>query len=510
MKQIKLLYLHNNAVSPDHNIFGRQFINDHSLQTINGTEYLVHSSKDADEILLSLAKGKWQAYHCVLLLGIDFSGSRLDSLKLADPPHSNKDKWGFDILRTVKRIDPDFPVVVLTDSTIPEILQQGKFEADDFITNYLIATVREQSYENFINMITTRLYKAIETCRQRAVYDHEHLATADKFSQDYDRVERSSFATVAYYHFENEIICQTVSKLLRKHPQNSKLQIEANFYQFLESIPSNRRLQVLDIGCGTGRIEEFLSHHPLRGKIEVVAVDFSGSMLKCAKSKLENLDNQCSVVFGENHPPQEDGKLHVSLFRSPAEHLAFLKDRYPEGFDLVIMGFGLLSYVKYTDVLLASPEKPASTGVFPLLKNGGKLLFSVYNEESAIYARVANLDYPDSEIPIAALMDLTEGRLKVGEHYFNCEAFTKTRIMRFMRQAGLSVAPENVWSFPTLHLMMNNSEVNEFLRDDPDFPPGKFSEALYKLDWDLSRVLPDRGHYMVGIAEKPLQNRKIC
>jgi len=81
---------------------------------------------------------------------------------------------------------------------------------------------------------------------------------------------------------------------------------------------------------------------------------------------------------------------------------------------------------------------------FPLLKGIGNLFLSVYNEDSAIYSRVTNLNYPDSEIPIAAFMDLADGRLKVGDRYFNCEAFTIDRIMSFFYGKRVSWFPEKV------------------------------------------------------------------
>jgi len=143
----------------------------------------------------------------------------------------------------------------------------------------------------------------------------------------------------------------------------------------LDTCPSERRLRILDIGCGTGRVQELLAHHNQRGRIEVVCVDFSGGMLRCLQSKLEKMSDSCLFSFESNCHSIDDVKLHLSLFRAPAEYLAFVGERYPDGFDLAIMGFGFLSYVKYSDILPASPLKPAENEIFPLIKGDWKLIF---------------------------------------------------------------------------------------------------------------------------------------
>jgi len=485
MNTIRLHFLDDEAHALDEAIFGTSCAKSTEVISCDSTSLFVQSSSDPDLFLSDLLRCKHNAD--ALLLDIDFSNLNKDELTFTDPSNLSKQQWGFDILRTVKRIDPDFPVVMFTAlAGQVSSFDAGRFGADDFMNKaeFISAGNSDVVRKNLLQLLLARLRNAIAICSERTIYDHEHLATADQFAQNYDQVERSSCATVAYYHYENEMILKTITNLL-------------------DTCPSERRLRILDIGCGTGRVQELLARHNQRGRLEVVCVDFSGGMLRCLQNKLEKMNDSCLFSFGSNCHSIDEEKLHLSLFRAPAEHLVFLSERYPDGFDLAIMGFGFLSYVKYSDILPASPNKPAENGIFPLVKGGGKLILSVYNEDSAIYSRVATLEYPDSEIPIAALMDLAEGRLRVGDRYFNCEAFTIKRIMRFLRQAGFSVSGENISTFPTLHLTMCNSLALNF-PDDPDFPSGKFNPDLYNLDKDLSRVLSGKGHYIVGIAEKPI------
>ena len=70
---------------------------------------------------------------------VDWDFSKLGSasvtrtMQLADPPSSTTDNFGGAILRTLKRIDPDLPVLVLTEIDNPAVsFQAGQFGADEF------------------------------------------------------------------------------------------------------------------------------------------------------------------------------------------------------------------------------------------------------------------------------------------------------------------------------------------------------------------------------------------
>jgi SAM-dependent methyltransferase len=336
-----------------------------------------------------------------------------------------------------------------------------------------------------VRELYSRISQAVTQCRQRSVYDHEHRTAADAFAPVYDQEEQKKCATIAYYHFENQLIRETINRLVQNLSKRAR-----------------RRLTVLDLGCGTGRIEACLAGMECRGQLEVAAVDFSGAMLREAYKKLGGLTERCELAFGYPLEHHDDGKLHVSLYRAPAENIHALKARYSDGFDLAVLGFGLLSYVRSSQVLPFAVQAKPTMGIWALLRAEGELLFSVYNEDSIVYDTVKlNRDYAQ-DCPIAAIMELEAGRLKVGENrYFECEAFTLARMSRFLSQAGFDVEESRIETFPTLHLALKNSHSGTF-QPHPEFPYGRFDNDLYEYDRRLSMMFRDRGHYLVGVAVK--------
>ncbi len=59
---------------------------------------------------------------------------------------------------------------------------------------------------------------------------------------------------------------------------------------------SERRIKVLDVGCGTGLVLESLSKLPVRHELH--GMDFSETMLKKAAEKAAALDNPPTLVYG--------------------------------------------------------------------------------------------------------------------------------------------------------------------------------------------------------------------
>ncbi|GAH09453.1 unnamed protein product, partial [marine sediment metagenome] len=194
--------------------------------------------------------------------------------------------------------------------------------------------------------------------------------------------------------------------------------------------------------------------------------------------------------------------MTVSLYRCPAESLSFLKRQFPEKFDFAILGFGLLSYVKYADVLVPHiPDSDKWGGVVDLLKDNGGLLFSVYNENSNAYRVVQSRQYSEDSLSIAAMMDLSGGFLRVGNRHFACEAFSLQQTVRLMQRAGLCVDTENdVGTFPQLHLVCDNTVAHSKWKKDPVFPLGVFNPNLYEADIAHSRIESDHGHYIIGVG----------
>ena len=477
-------------------LFGKDCSND--FVNIDKLGARVLAVANPDLILRDLSRGKLVAD--AILLDVNFGTSAPETFDLADPPRLGEaswtqENWGHAILKTIKRIDPDLPVIMLSVIKKADAgFHAGRFGAEDYYYKDTLEMALEDSEvaQNFQG----RIERAIEYCQRRAIYDHEHLRTIDGFAAQYDVQERGKCATSAYYRFENAFIDRVLSGLVK-------------------SAPNSRRIRVLDIGCGTGRIEEFLCKNADRtydlGKIDIVGVDFSGRTLDIAYEKLKERP-ECHVELGRNCEAADDHRLHVSLFRAPAESLQFLTERYPDKFDFAIMAFGLLSYVRYKEVL-PSEVHGTQSGLVPLLNIGAKVLFSVYNEQSAIYGRIRALPSGEAErdLPIAALMNLATGKLRVCEsRVIACEAFSCERFVRLLRQAGLSVDPDEVMTFPTIHLALQNSLVMSGdsavripgFEDDPILPPGRYSRSLIRLDAELSRTLKDKGHYILGLATR--------
>lgn len=70
-----------------------------------------------------------------------------------------------------------------------------------------------------------------------------------------------------------------------------------------------------------------------------------------------------------------------------------------------------------------------------------------------------------------------------------------------MRQAGFDVAPDDILTFPTLHMAIDNTFESGFIRDSK--AGLKFNHEYFDLDQRLSRVLPGKGHYITALGTKP-------
>jgi SAM-dependent methyltransferase/DNA-binding NarL/FixJ family response regulator len=409
----------------------------------------------------------------VVLLDMDFSECSADELKGIS---GEKDRMGIAILKALKRMDPAIPVLILSsikDSKV--VFSSGSAHADDYISkNEVIEETSKAVKENHKELVSLgrRIRRAWLSCAENPLYDSDHLKVANQFSENYEDAEQEKVATVAYYHFENQLILDTVRELLKNQ----------------RGVP----LKILDLGCGTGRVEQLLASQPdIAKNVDVTATDFSPGMLRQFRKKLPELP-------------------HMNVLRGPVESFCTYESELPKNhFDLIIAGFGFLSYVNYKLVL--PPAKNTVVGLGSLLRPGGQLLVSVYNEHSLAYDVIARSKFAKDELPVAAVVDLQTGILNVDRHRIVCDSFDLPRLTRTLRQAGLFLDASTVHSFPTLHLCLNNQEHDKGQKagfvcgGDALFPKGVFSSQFFDQDVEASKYMGNRGHYWVALARRPLE-----
>lgn len=432
----------------------------------NGCNFQFEYTDDPFEVLEQLTYS--EVSYDAILLDIDFSKLKVDEVNLHSQKTIDKQQLGIFILKEIKKIDPTIPVLMLTVITNPFLAADtGRYQADDYITKLSISGKKGVEY------LCEKIYSSWKKCNENPIYDTEHLGIADEYSRNYDKDEQEKVATIAYLHFENEIIKEEINKIL--------------------SEVTERSINILDLGCGTGRIESLIDlafNEAQKKLMNITAVDFSGKMLKVLKQKRIALPN-------------------LKIIRSPAEVFCSYNTELDESsFDLVIAGFGFCSYVNYKALLL--PHKGRFGGIAALINQGGKILFSVYNENSIIYDRTLVTELKD-DLPIAALVDLRKGILDIPGYKVIAEAFSPTRFVRMINQTGLKIDESKTATFPTIHISLNNSECknsHEFIvGGDPLFKEGRFNKDLYKIDLNHSKILKNKGHYIVMIAYKPEEDK---
>ncbi len=78
----------------------------------------------------------------------------------------------------------------------------------------------------------------------------------------------------------------------------------------VKNFGSERRIKILDVGCGTGLVLDSLSKLPARHELH--GMDFSETMLKKATEKSVSLDNRPTLVYGSAYEiPYPDGSFDM-------------------------------------------------------------------------------------------------------------------------------------------------------------------------------------------------------
>ena len=387
---------------------------------------------------------------------VDFKDGEKDidvAAVLLDVKFPENDKAGLALLNKIYSMDPSLPVVMLTEyPNLEDAYNAGVKRARGYWGKSQIRANKE----GFLKF----LYDQIDLARKETIYDQVHKEIANDFAGEYDEVETRYPGTVAYWYFENEIISRLMDSLTNARKTKNK-----------------GTLSVIDIGCGTGRIARLLTDKDyfLNKRLKITNLDFSGKMLKQLKKKIKLKENDS-----------------FRIIRAVAERIPEEDNKY----DVVIMGFGFLSYTKYYDTLKSA---------FRLCKPGGDCIISVYNEDSILYETIRNQKISKSDSLLAAIPHKESGKLSVAEkHTIDCEVFSLNSIKKILSRVGFFDVVES-WSFPTLYASVSKEE----LRTMPDFGKDEvfgcegFSKAVLMLDMQISKQLNNRGHYLVLHVKKP-------
>jgi SAM-dependent methyltransferase len=78
----------------------------------------------------------------------------------------------------------------------------------------------------------------------------------------------------------------------------------------VETVRASERPRVLDVGCGSGRIGEFVLE---AGAAHYVGIDFSEPMMDLARSRLQRFGDRAALVLGDFTEANVEGAIDVIL-----------------------------------------------------------------------------------------------------------------------------------------------------------------------------------------------------
>lgn len=385
------------------------------------------------------------------LFRLTFDQPEIDLVLLEVAFSEEKQDIGFDLLRRIRRMDPDIPILVITSQLNSETYHAaGRATADVIDRTGLLKNPRENVVE--------LLAKIRELRSANPTYDIEQRKLANRVASYYEEMESQRPGTVAYWLFEEELIKQIIVEK--------------------EKALVNKSLTVLDVGCGTGReAHVVLKTSPTA---RVTCVDFSGHMLLETSKTLEGYVKGGRCVIDRS-----------------------LAERLPEdytSFDVVLLAFAFPCYTATTAVLREASR---------VIKDDGILFASIYNHDALAYDTwkgQPNEDEPQR--PISTWIDRESGKVWIRTktatpEVLRARTYTTSHFARELRQAGFFVG--GYFTFPVLYSVFSCAQIEgraEQDRREECYSNKQFSHALFGVDHDLSYHLKDKGFYGIFIASR--------
>lgn len=353
------------------------------------------------------------------------------------------------LLPTIREIDPDIPIYVLIETDSNKL---------SYVAGAARATLKMRPHLLSLTKPAQTLLDDIDKdLKSHRSYDFKQRDLANEVASQYFEIETDRPGTVAYWLFEEEIIEDLVRMKERQKAGRDGF------------------LQILDIGCGTGRFAKVILRASSTARI--TCVDFSGKMLKKASD----------ILGGEN----------CKFRRGLAEKLPL---EFSD-FDIVILGFGFPSYSPTRQVLMEARR---------VIAQDGWLFASVYNHNALAYERWTEEGDKELQRPISTWIDRDHGVIEIRRgskvDQVSAKTFTPGQFARELKSADFRIG--GFKTFPVLYSTLRCTEIESFAnierasgRDYPEaYKNKRFSHELWKVDKEVSASLRDRGFYATFLA----------
>jgi ubiquinone/menaquinone biosynthesis C-methylase UbiE len=321
------------------------------------------------------------------------------------------------------------------------------------------------------------------------------LEVENKFALEYDEKELAGAATVSAMLWENGHAVNLIRTFI---------------------MGSTEPVNILDLGCGTGRFEELLLTDPVLNKKigSIVAVDFAPNYLVRARERLEHFLSSSELK-------------KIVFLRRIAEDLQLPTDH----FDVVIAGFGIVCFSQSHSTLREA---------YRVLRDGGLLVTTGYNRSALTFEFNESMRKAigRSASHFAIEIDRNKNIMYLSkELHIHCYTFDLSDVLSLVTLIGFQPMDDSVRTFPTLYgsarkeyllaLSSNNrpargkegekhatclkrkncgayASYQEANLKRDRFDSG-FNEIIHNMDRDLEGLFGDKGFYFCFGAHKKVK-----